>query len=267
MSDTEIKAAVKEKYGQIAQKASSCCGPACGCGTDAGIAGTIIMNDLYSSVDAKIRDGADLGLGCGTPAAFADLREGMTVLDLGSGAGIDVFIAAREVGPTGKVIGVDMTKAMIVRARTNKNKLQATNTEFRLGEIENLPVDSVSVDRVISNCVINLVPDKRRAFDEIFRVLKPGGMFTVSDIVSIGQIPDEIRKDLAEWAGCVAGALDREEYLEIVRQAGFSNVAVVTDRPYALDSNAAFGLHSITVRGTKCAAWRGSRRTSAPGRR
>jgi SAM-dependent methyltransferase len=251
MSDTEIKSAVREKYGQIAQKSNSCCGPTCGCGTEAGIAGTIIMNDLYSDVDPSIRENADLGLGCGIPTEFADLKRGMTVLDLGSGAGIDVFVAAKEVGPTGKVIGVDMTKEMVVRARMNKNKLRAENTEFRLGEIENLPVDTESVDRVISNCVINLVPDKRRAFGEMRRVLKPGGKFTVSDIVSVGEIPGEIRKDMTEWAGCVAGALDREEYLGIVLEAGFREVKVVVDKPYSLDPFLPFALHSITVSATK----------------
>jgi arsenite methyltransferase len=251
MSDTEIKSAVRDKYGEIARKAASCCGPACGCNADGGIAGTITMNDLYGDADRSIRETADLGLGCGTPAAFADIKEGMTVLDLGSGAGIDVFIAARQVGPGGRVIGVDMTKEMIVRARVNKNKLGAENTEFRLGEIENLPVESGSVDRILSNCVINLVPDKRQAFAEMHRVLKSGGKFTVSDIVSAGQIPEETRQNMLEWAGCVAGALDREEYLEIVREAGFREVTVVAEKRYSLDQNVPFGLHSITVSATK----------------
>ena len=251
MSDNEIKSAVKEKYGEIARKSASCCGPTCGCGTDAGIAGTITMNDLYSDVDAEVRESADLGLGCGTPAAFADLEEGMTVLDLGSGAGIDVFVAAKKVGGSGRVIGVDMTEEMIKRAEANKSKLKAANTEFRLGEIENLPVASASVDRIISNCVINLVPDKRRAFAEMYRVMKPGGKFTVSDIVSVGQIPEEVRKDLTEWAGCVSGALDREEYLGIARAAGFRDVNVVSDKPYTLDVTVRFGLHSITVSGVR----------------
>ena len=251
MSDNEIKSAVKEKYGEIARKSASCCGPTCGCGTDASIAGTIIMNDLYSDVDAEVRESADLGLGCGTPAAFADLEEGMTVLDLGSGAGIDVFVAAKKVGGSGRVIGVDMTEEMIKRAEANKSKLKAANTEFRLGEIENLPVASASVDRIISNCVINLVPDKRRAFAEMYRVMKPGGKFTVSDIVSVGQIPEEVRKDLTEWAGCVSGALDREEYLGIARAAGFRDVNVVSDKPYTLDVTVRFGLHSITVSGVR----------------
>jgi arsenite methyltransferase len=251
MSDSEIKTAVKEKYGEIARKSGSCCGPSCGCGTDAGIAGSITMNDLYSDVDAEVRESADLGLGCGTPTAFADLEEGMTVLDLGSGAGIDVFVAAKKVGRSGRVIGVDMTEEMIKRAEANKTKLKAVNTEFRLGEIENLPVASGSVDRIISNCVINLVPDKTRAFAEMYRVMKPGGRFTVSDIVSVGQIPEDIRKDMTEWAGCVSGALDREEYLGIARDTGFRDVTVVADKSYNLDVTVHFGLHSITVSGTR----------------
>jgi ubiquinone/menaquinone biosynthesis C-methylase UbiE len=209
------------------------------------------MNDLYSDVDAEVRESADLGLGCGTPAAFADLEAGMTVLDLGSGAGIDVFVAAKKVGGSGSVIGVDMTEEMITRAEANKSKLKAANTEFRLGEIENLPVASGSVDRIISNCVINLVPDKTRAFAEMHRVMKPGGKFTVSDIVSVGSIPEDVRKDLTEWAGCVAGAVDRDEYLRIARAAGFRDVTVVSEKPYTLDAAVPFGLHSITVSGTR----------------
>jgi arsenite methyltransferase len=251
MSDSEIKSAVKQKYGAIAGKSGSCCGPSCGCGTDAGIAGTITMNDLYTDADPEVRENADLGLGCGTPTAFADLVEGMTVLDLGSGAGIDVFLAAKKVGPSGRVIGVDMTEEMIWRASANKTKLKAVNTEFRLGEIESLPVANGSVDRIISNCVINLVPDKSRAFAEMYRVLKPGGKFTVSDIVSAGSIPDDVRKDLSEWAGCVAGAVDREAYLGIVREAGFRDVTVVSEKSYNLDAAVTFGLHSITVSGRR----------------
>jgi len=251
MSDSEIKSAVKEKYGEIARNAASCCGPSCGCGTDEGIAGTITMNDLYADADAEVRKNADLGLGCGTPIAFADLEEGMTVLDLGSGAGIDVFLAAKKVGKTGRAIGVDMTEEMIRRAEENKVKLKSLNTEFRLGEIENLPVASGSVDRILSNCVINLVPDKRLAFSEMYRVLKPGGKFTVSDIVSVGSIPDEVRNNMTEWAGCVAGALDRDVYLEIAVNAGFRDVNVVSDKSYTLDPSVHFGLHSITVSGTR----------------
>ncbi|HUI09383.1 MAG TPA: arsenite methyltransferase [Bacteroidota bacterium] len=251
MSATDIKTAVKEKYGEIARNSGSCCGPTCGCGTGEGIAGSIMINELYKGEDADVLSRADLGLGCGTPTAFADLEEGMTVLDLGSGAGIDVFLAARKVGPKGRAIGVDMTEAMIRRADENKAKLNATNTEFRPGEIENLPVAAGTVDRILSNCVINLVPDKRRAFAEMYRVLKPGGKFTVSDIVSVGEMPGEVRQDLSEWAGCVAGALDREAYLNIAREAGFREVNVVSERAYTLHPSLSFGLQSITVSGTK----------------
>jgi len=251
MSDSKVKDAVREKYAQIAVTASSCCGPSCGCGTDSGVAGTITMNNLYSGLDEKTRQAADLGLGCGTPAAFAGIKPGMTVLDLGSGAGIDVFVAAREVGPTGRVIGIDMTREMVARAEVNKRKLGVANAEFRLGEIEHLPVENDSVDRVISNCVINLVPDKRRAFAEIFRVLKAGGTFTVSDIVSHGQLPESIRGDLSEWAGCVAGAVEKDEYLGIIREAGLRDVEVASEKQYPLDPAYSFGLSSVTVRGTK----------------
>lgn len=251
MSDTTIKDAVREKYSQIAIQSSSCCGPACGCGTDSGVAGQIVMHDLYDSADPAIRQNADLGLGCGTPAEFADLQPGMTVLDLGSGAGIDVFLAAKAVGPTGHVIGVDMTKEMVKRARENKVRLGAENTEFRLGEIEDLPVDSGSVDRVISNCVINLVPDKRNAFREMHRVLRSGGKFAVSDIVSLGVIPASIQSDMAEWAGCVAGAVERDDYLAIARDTGFRDVRIARERTYQLPEGSPFGLLSITVTGTK----------------
>jgi SAM-dependent methyltransferase len=251
MSDASIKEAVKEKYGQIAVQGTSCCGPTCGCGTESGLAGQIVMNDLYENADPAIRKSADLGLGCGTPAEFADLQPGMTVLDLGSGAGIDVFLAARVVGPTGHVIGVDMTKEMVKRARDNRAKLGAGNTEFRLGEIEHLPVDSDTIDRIISNCVINLVPDKRSAFAEMHRVLKPGGRFAVSDIVSVGSIPPSLRSDMAEWAGCVAGAVERDEYLAIARESGFTEVRIARERAYHLPADSGFGLLSITVTGTK----------------
>jgi arsenite methyltransferase len=251
VDNKSIKFAVKEKYGEIAKASSSCCTPACGCETDSSITETLILNNLYEGADKQIRDVADLGLGCGTPTAFADLATGMTVLDLGSGAGIDVFLAAKQIGSSGRAIGVDMTEEMIARAEANRRKLGIENAEFRYGEIENLPVESASVDRVISNCVINLVPDKRAAFTEILRVLKPGGRFAVSDIVSVGEIPEEIRDDMMEWAGCVAGALDKEEYLSIVRQAGFVDLKVAAEKSYQLDSSQPFGLRSITLTATK----------------
>lgn len=251
MSDAEITSAVRKKYGEIARSASSCCGPTCGCGTSTGIAGQIVMNDLYESIDPAIRSTADLGLGCGTPLSYAAVQRGMTVLDLGSGAGIDAFIAAQEVGPSGKVIGVDMTPEMVSRSRINRAKLRMENTEFRLGEIEHLPVETGSIDRIISNCVINLVPDKRVAFAEMYRVLKAGGRFAVSDIVSVGTIPDAIRSDMSEWAGCVAGAIERDAYLALAREAGFADVTVAVEKEYPLDRTLPFRLLSITVTGTR----------------
>ena len=209
------------------------------------------MSDEYTNVDEQIVTAADLGLGCGTPTAFADLKPGMTVLDLGSGAGIDVFIAAQAVGPAGKAIGIDMTDEMLKRARANKAKLGITNAEFWKGEIEDMPVESASVDRIISNCVINLVPDKRRAFSEMYRVLRNGGKFTVSDIVSIGEIPASVRKDMELWAGCIAGALDKQVYLQTVRGAGFKDLKISAEKPYHLDGDTSFGLESITLTATK----------------
>ena len=257
-TDLEIKENVKDKYSQIAKgeiaviaTKKSCCGPepsSC-CGT--GAESLVQMSLNYKPEDlAKLPEGADLGLGCGVPTAFADLKEGFTVLDLGSGAGIDVFIASQYVGKSGKVIGVDMTEAMIAKARENAAKISSTNVEFRLGEIESLPVEKDSVDRVISNCVINLVPSKRKAFSEIYRVLKPGGKFTVSDIVVDGVIPEDQRRDAALWAGCISGAIDRKEYLGIIKDAGFHHVEIVSEKKYenpVLNS----GLYSITVSGTK----------------
>jgi SAM-dependent methyltransferase len=257
-TDSEIKENVKEKYAQIARgeisviaKKSSCCGPEpssrCGTGSDS----LIQMALDYKPEDlASVPEGADLGLGCGVPTAFADLKEGYTVLDLGSGAGIDVFVASKHVGKTGKVIGLDMTDAMIQKATLNARKINATNVEFRLGEIEAMPVDSNSVDRVISNCVINLVPSKENAFREIYRVLKPGGKFTISDIVVDGTISEEKRRDASLWAGCISGAIDRKEYIGIIRKAGFSHVEVVCEKKYDYELDNA-GLYSITVTGTK----------------
>lgn len=253
-TSTEIKNEVKEKYGRIAKgeipqilKKTSCCGGSCASGPD-----FVNMALDYNQADREaIPDGADLGLGCGTPTAYAEMKEGMTVLDLGSGAGIDCFIAAKCVGAGGRVIGVDMTEEMIRRADENKAKTGIANVEFRLGEIEALPVEDSSVDRIISNCVINLVPDKEKAFREMFRVLKPGGRFTVSDIVVHGIITDEERRDASLWAGCVSGALQRHEYLATIRHAGFNDIAVVSEKryEYKLQNNA--GLYSITVTATK----------------
>lgn len=252
VTEQELKASIKERYGKIATEGSSCCGPNCGCATDNSLETvSVMMNDKYTNVDEQIVAAADLGLGCGTPLAFADMSEGMTVLDLGSGAGIDVFLASKKVGATGKAIGLDMTDEMLKLARKNKIKLGIENAHFYKGEIEDMPIESNSIDRIISNCVINLVPDKRKAFSEMHRVLKPGGKFTVSDIVSIGQIPSDVRKDLELWAGCVAGALDKDEYLQIVRDAGFKNVVIAKEKPYSLEKEISFGLESITLTAEK----------------
>jgi SAM-dependent methyltransferase len=253
VSDGVVKNTIRERYGRIASEGGSCCGPNCGCGSETSDEHliSILMSDEYTNVDQQIVAAADLGLGCGTPTAFADLRPGMTVLDLGSGAGIDVFIAAKAVAPTGKAIGLDMTDEMLKRARTNKAKLGIANAEFWKGEIEDMPVETGSIDRIISNCVINLVPDKRRAFSEMYRVLKAGGKFTVSDIVSVGQIPEEVRRNMDLWAGCISGAVDKEEYLQIVQEAGFHDLMVSAEKPYNLDGNSSFGLSSITLTATK----------------
>ena len=252
VSEQELKANIRERYGKFATEGSSCCGPNCGCSTDNSLETvSIMMNEKYTSVDEQIVEAADLGLGCGTPLAFADMTEGMTVLDLGSGAGIDVFLSAKKVGHTGKAIGLDMTDEMLKLARKNKAKLGIENAEFWKGEIEDMPVSSNSIDRILSNCVINLVPDKSKAFSEMYRVLRPGGKFTISDIVSIGQIPSDIRKDLELWAGCVAGALDRDEYLQIVRNAGFKNLVIAKEKPYSLEKEIPFGLESITLTAEK----------------
>ncbi len=250
-SDIQIKEEVREKYAEIAEgnvKAIKTAGKSCGCGCS----DVVDISLSYSDADkASIPDGADLGLGCGTPTAFANIKEGMTVLDLGSGAGIDCFIAAKHVGTSGKVIGIDMTEEMIKKANDNKSKVNAANVEFRLGEIESLPVDSGTVDRVISNCVINLVPDKRKAFSEIHRVLKAGGKFTVSDIVTDGKISEEERRDASLWAGCVSGALDKKDYLAIIENVGFKEIIVTSEikNDYELSSGA--GIYSITVTATK----------------
>jgi arsenite methyltransferase len=256
-SDLEIKNNVRKKYSQIAEgkissssAMSSCCGTGSSCGSDDASIVRLALN--YSEADlTAVPDGADLGLGCGTPATFAELKEGDTVLDLGSGAGIDVFIASRYVGKKGKAIGVDMTEAMIKRARENAQKVNSTNVEFRLGEIEALPIESNSVDRVISNCVINLVPSKKKAFEEIYRVLKPGGTFTVSDIVVDGPISDVERHDAALWAGCISGAIERKEYLATIQRSGFSNFHIVSEKENGHPLRSEARLFSITITGTK----------------
>lgn len=233
-TDETLKQLVKEKYGEIAlqskeQNASSCCGATSGCST---VDYSVFAED-YSQLAGYSAE-ADLGLGCGLPTAFAQIKPGDTVLDLGSGAGNDCFVARAVVGETGKVIGVDMTGKMIEKAKDNAQKLGFTNVEFRLGEIEDLPLATNRVDVVVSNCVLNLVPDKRKAFAETFRVLKPGGHFSISDVVLAGDLPEGLHKDAEMYAGCVSGAIQKEEYLRIIREAGFKNVQVQKEREISL---------------------------------
>src|SRR5437762_10054954 len=231
--EPSLKSAVKEKYGQAALRVSEGAGPATCCGSSACCGGTTdawdpITADLYDEQQkAAIPVAAVLAsLGCGNPNALATLNEGETVLDLGSGGGIDVLLSAKRVGPTGKAYGLDMTDEMLALANENKCKAGAENVEFLKGEIENIPLPSNSVDVIISNCVINLSADKDRALREAFRVLKPGGRFSVSDVVTRGEINNEIRKSVLLWEGCVAGALDENEYHNRLAAAGFEQISI-----------------------------------------
>jgi len=209
----------------------------------------------YSTKDLEDVPGESvMGLGCGNPTAIAELKAGEVVLDLGSGAGVDVFLAANKVGPTGRVIGVDMTEEMVARAQSIAREHGYQNVEFRLGEIEKLPVEDESVDTIISNCVINLSPDKSKAFREAYRVLKPEGRLTVSDIVSEGDITAEIRNNLDAWAGCIAGALEQQEYLGKMKKAGFENVQVASSKEFYIEgeeNQAPTKFLSITVKAYK----------------
>ncbi len=231
MKNEEIRKAVRESYGKIAlQETNSCCPTgSCGCGcgsTQDNVSKAIGYSDEELSA---VPESANMGLGCGNPTALASLKKGEVVLDLGSGAGFDCFLAAAKVGESGKVIGVDMTAEMIEKARGNASKDGYRNVEFRLGEIENLPVADNSVDAVISNCVINLSPDKKRVFEETYRVLKPGGRVMVSDIALLKELPPEIKNSIGAYVGCVAGANTKEEYLKTVEAAGFQEVEVVSE--------------------------------------
>jgi SAM-dependent methyltransferase len=232
MSDSEIKDFVKNRYGEIARIESCCCSSSCCGGNSLDIAQRI----GYSEEDlGRIPPQASMGLGCGNPVALASLKEGETVLDLGSGAGMDVFLAASEVGEKGKVIGVDMTEEMVDRARKTALGHGFDNVEFRLGEIENLPVENDSIDVIISNCVINLAPDKGKVFNEAYRVLKSGGRLMVSDLVTEEELPQEVRESFDAWAGCIAGALPKGEYLDAIGRAGFEDVRIVSESTYDID--------------------------------
>jgi arsenite methyltransferase len=253
-----LKEQVKERYGTLADQinkpdqatliqisdgytplSDSCCGPAASCCDPAssvqgsGVAQTLYKLDDIANLPPSV---TDISLGCGDPTAIANLKLGETVLDLGSGGGIDCFLAAKAVGPTGQVIGVDMTDSMLELANKNKTKTGLTNVEFRQGEIENLPVESNSIDVIISNCVINLSPDKDAVFQEALRVLKPGGRFTVSDMVTEGHFPEQLRANVNAWSGCITGALDQNDYVHKLRQAGFAEVEIESRKSYGLEN-------------------------------
>jgi len=261
-----VKQTVKEKYSEIAiGTQQGCCGPTSFCCSSSGLINFSMIGDEYNNVDGHVAD-ADLGLGCGLPTEYAGIKKGDTVVDLGSGAGNDVFIARSIVGNEGKVIGIDMTEAMIEKANRNNKKLGFKNVEFRLGDIEEIPITDNAADVVVSNCVLNLVPDKVKAFSEIYRILKPGAHFCISDVVIQGELNEELKKSAELYAGCVAGALQQTEYLKIISDAGFSNIEIkkskIIELPEDLLSlylsgkgveeykNNLKGIFSITVVGT-----------------
>ncbi len=222
----ELKKIVQQKYSEIARGEDSSC-----CGSDSCSPEIYnIMTDDYSEVQGYTAD-ADLGLGCGLPTQFAKIQKGDTVIDLGSGAGNDCFIARHETGGTGKVIGIDFTEAMINKARVNAEKLGLNNVEFRQGDIENMPVSNDVADVIVSNCVLNLVPDKEKVIKEIYRTLKPGGHFSISDIVLVGDLPGKLKTDAEMYAGCVAGAIQKEVYLDYIKKSGFQNISIQKEKP------------------------------------
>lgn len=229
-TEQEIKEMVRQKYSEIALQDketndSSCCG-AGGCSTEV----YNIMSEEYNNVEGYNPD-ADLGLGCGLPTQFAKIKKGDTVIDLGSGAGNDCFVARAETGETGKVIGIDFTEAMIDKARNNAEKLGFNNVEFRQGDIEKMPITANVADVIVSNCVLNLVPNKQAVFAEMYRVLKPGGHFSISDIVLTGELPEKIKSAAEMYAGCVASAIDKDEYLSYIGKVGFVNMQIQKDKP------------------------------------
>ncbi|MBC9795298.1 arsenite methyltransferase [Sinomicrobium weinanense] len=235
-SNQKIKDSVKQKYSEIAgQNKAQNAASACGCGAPSEEIYNI-MNEEYSGIGGYVED-ADLGLGCGLPTQFAHIREGDTVIDLGSGAGNDCFVARHETGPTGKVLGIDFSETMIAKARSNAEKLGFNNVEFRSGDIEAMPVSDHIADVVVSNCVLNLVPDKSAVFAEIFRVLKPGGHFSISDIVLSGHLPEALQKSAEMYVGCVAGAIQKEDYLNHIQNTGFENLVLQKERAIDLPND------------------------------
>jgi arsenite methyltransferase len=236
MKKKEIRKAVKEGYARIASQDSSCCIPIDSCCSNNVLAEKTSKNIGYTDEELNaVPEGTNLGLGCGNPVAFASLKEGETVLDLGSGAGIDCFLAANRVGDKGKIIGVDMTPEMIEKARENAKKNNYKNVEFRLGEIENVPVADHSVDMVISNCVINLSPDKKKVFKEAFRVLKAGGRLMVSDIVLLKELPNFIKDSIEAYVGCLSGAIMKDKYIIAIKEAGFQEVKILDETPFPIE--------------------------------
>ena len=235
-TELELKEIVKAKYSEIALQdketnMSSCCG-AGGCSTEV----YNIMSDDYTKMDGYVAD-ADLGLGCGLPTEFAKIKEGDVVVDLGSGAGNDCFVARKSTGTAGKVIGVDFTPAMIEKARANAEKMGFNNVEFRQGDIENMPITANVVDVVVSNCVLNLVPNKHAVLSDIYRVLKPGGHFRISDVGLVGALPNELRNDAEMYAGCISGAIQKQVYLELINACGFKNVVLQKEKPIIIPND------------------------------
>jgi len=227
MKKEQIKKFVQKRYGELAKREASCCSPPC-------IEVCEIGGIGYSEEELRSVPEEAITLGCGNPVALASLKEGETVLDLGSGTGLDCFLASSKVGEKGRVIGVDMTSEMVDRARSIADKYGYRNVEFRLGEIENLPVEDNSVDVIISNCVINLSPEKAKVFREAYRALRPGGRIMISDLVVEGELPGEIRKSFDAWTGCIAGALEKREYLNTIKRAGFENVRIVSESHWVI---------------------------------
>jgi SAM-dependent methyltransferase len=254
LKEKEIKDFVKERYSKIATKTDF---SSCSCCSGTGMEGIIRQAKAvgYSEDEIKsIPADAIFGLGCGNPTALAEIKKGETVLDLGSGGGIDVFLAANKVGDEGKVIGVDMTEAMVETATQNAAAGGYENVEFKLGEIENLPIEDNSIDVIISNCVINLTPNKSVAFKEVFRVLKNGGRILISDIVTEGELPDEVRKSFQAWSECTAGAMEKQDYLETIKKAGFKDVEIIEQHFFTepnLDERLVGKITSVQVRALK----------------